>query len=628
MAERDALGGTERVGDTVITAIVGIDGCGKTSTFRDAVALLAHSVRTAGVGDVVLDGRPSQPPVERSDIPLSRTARAVGAAAKGIRRPGLYKDLKLLEFTERTHICNHLLAQDRPPALLTDGHPLVNVAAWAIARYSRGELADDERLVDVMHYLAGDRKIPFRELPYYLRRAWQLAVLNRLHLARFGFPDIVVLLRIAPMTAMERIRVRGRPLQVHENVTFLETLAAAYERVCDLLEERCGVRVIRLRVDEATHEDTVRAVADAVLARRLPPATEAIAPDSIEIVATTMSGSFEDQRKVADIEPAFRVATDRAVRVHVATTHTAAERIAHEIVTGGGRTIVSAGGAGTFNAVLEGCHLASGVPADLRLAFLRKGSADLIGKVLHVPDELPAAATAIAGGIAANRDVPADVLAFESSEPDGTAQCRHVVGFGGLGIFGDVPRFTESRIIKYYKGLLGTLFGDLGPFYVGLMLAMARWWLRRLIGRVALTTPILDEETLPAERWAAVIVLNGDLGKDFPLGRGLPLASGTFRVVALRYEGVRMMLRQIAACRTASLLDHPDEYAAIVRDVRSLTAHPAGPSRSAMVNVDGLRLMTHGTLRVSVSGRVRLVDAGPAAEAASTPPDATIARDR
>lgn len=626
MDERDApLGNAAPVRKTLIAAIVGIDGCGKTSTFNDAVALLAHSVRTAGIGDVVLDGRPSQAPAERSDIPLSRSARAVGAAAKGLRRPGLYKDLKLLEFTERTHMCNHLLAHDPPPVLLTDGHPLVNISGWAIARYSHGELGDDERLIDVMHYLAGDRRIPLRELPYYLRRAWQLALLNRLHLARFGFPDIVVLLQIAPATAMERIHARGRPLQVHENVTFLTELAAAYERVCDLLEARCGVRVIRLRVDETTHEDTVRSVAEAVLNHPPDQPSGPIPPDSIEIVATTMSGSFEDQRKVDRIEPAFRVAAERPVRLHVATNHVAAERIARGIVAGGGRTIVSAGGAGTFNAVLEGCHLADGVPTDLRLAFLRKGSADLIGKVLSVPDELPAAATAIADGIVAQRDLPADILAVETSESGGTTQLRHMIGFGGLGIFGDVPRFTESRIIKYYKGLLGTLFGDLGPFYVGLALAMVRWWVRRLFGRVAVMDLTLDEETLPAERWAAVIVLNGDLGKDFPLGRGAALASGTFRVVVLRYEGVRAMLRQIAACRTAALLDHPDEYGAIVRDVCTLTARPGGPPRPFMVNVDGLRLMAQGTVRLSISGSIRLVDAGHASEAAPAPTDATIA---
>ena len=90
MDERDALGGTEPVRGTVIAAIVGIDGSGKTSTFRDAATLLAQSIRTAGVGDVVLDGRPAQPPTERFDIPLSRSARAVGAAAKGLRRRARY----------------------------------------------------------------------------------------------------------------------------------------------------------------------------------------------------------------------------------------------------------------------------------------------------------------------------------------------------------------------------------------------------------------------------------------------------------------------------------------------------------------------------------------------------------
>jgi len=616
------------VRSSVVGAIVGIDGCGKTSTFTDAVALLARSAPTVGIGDVVISGSPTNPLTERTDIPLSRSARAVGAAAKGLRRPNLYKDLKLLEFTERTFMRDYVLAHDPPAALLTDGDPLVNVAAWAIARYSRGELTDEQRLYDVLHYLAGDRTIPLRELPYYLRQSWQLALLNRLHLARFGFPDIVVLLRIAPTTAMARIRARGRPLQAHENVTFLSQLAAAYERVCDLLEARCGVCVIRLRVDEAVHADTVRAVAETVLDLRPRPKSGPFQANTIDIIATTMSGSFEDQRKVGEIEPTFGGLTDRPVRVHLATSHTAAERIAREIVAGGGRTIVSAGGAGTFNAVLEGCHIAGGLPADLRLAFLRKGSADLIGKVLRVPDELSAAAAAIVGGIAAGREVSADVLAVETREPDGTTQQRHMVGFGGLGVFGDIPRFTESRIIKLYKGLLGTLFGDLGPFYVGLMLATVRWRIQRAFGRVEPWTLALDGETLPPERWAAVIVLNGDLGNDFPLGRGRPLASGSFRVVVLRYHGMRTMLRQIKGCRTAALLDDPDSYAAVVRDVETLVAEPAGAPRPVMVNVDGLRVMTRGSVRFSISGRVRLVEGGPASEEAPSPADASIDRGR
>src|SRR6185503_6680857 len=106
---------------------------------------------------------------------------------------------------------------------------------------------------------------------------------------------------------------------------------------------------------------------------------------------------------------------------------------------------------------------------------------------------------------------------------------------GGFGVFGEVPRISETRLIKYYKGFLGTLLGDLGPFYVAITLATG-WWLRRhLLRRIPPMTLTLDEEELPPAIWATVFVLNGDLGRDFPLGRGLPLASGTFRVIALRY---------------------------------------------------------------------------------------------
>lgn len=223
------------------------------------------------------------------------------------------------------------------------------------------------------------------------------------------------------------------------------------------------------------------------MATQLPVRPDRTAPiDSgpIDVIATTMSGSLADQRKVGRIGPTFQAHTSRPVRVHTAASHDAARAITRAVVAGGGRTIVSAGGAGTFNAVLEGAHQGDAIGTDVRLAFLRKGSADLIGKVLGVPDELEAAVEAIVGGIEADRCHAADVLLVETSAPDGAVQRRHMVGFGGLGGFGEVPRFTESRLIKLYKGVLGSLFGDLGPFLVGMTLAMSWWQLQRLLDRV------------------------------------------------------------------------------------------------------------------------------------------------
>ena len=595
----------------LVASIVGMDGCGKSSTFRGALNTLADRIRVVGIGDHVLSGGPDEPLQERLDIPLSRSAQIIGRFAKGLRWQRLYKNLKFVELTERTRIRDYVTTHDPPDAILTDGQPLLNTAAWSVTHFYKEDLlGDDKELYQALRYLAGEETIPLRELPRYLHRAWQLALLNLLRLSRFRHPDLIFFLDLDPAVAMARIRARDKALQVHETEAFLGELGRGYARVCALFQERRGIPLTRIRVDQVSLEEAVQIVADGVLEHVLAGANLKITgrpqPDAIEVIATTMSGSIQDQHKVQQIGPEFQSRTSRLVRVHAAGSHAEAQAIAHAIVAKGGRTIVSAGGAGTFNAVLEGAHLGGTVPPDLRLAFLRKGSADLIGKTLSIPDQLPAAVEAILQGIEAGRCVQADILAVETTEPEGRVERRHLVGFGGMGVFGDVPRFTESRLIKAYKGVLGSLLGDLGPFFVGLVLAMGWWQLQRLLGRVSPMSLTLEDHQIPPEIWGAVLVLNGDLGAEFPLGRGLPLGSGSFRVIALHYRGVRQALRQIRAARRGTILDEPDSYGAIVRTVRRFTVRPTEAHRY-MVNVDGGRMLTRGEVRVSVSGEVQLI---------------------
>lgn len=614
-------------GKPLVASIVGMDGCGKSSTFRGALNTLANRIRVVGIGDQVLSGGPDEPLKERLDIPLSRSAQIIGRFAKEQRWQRLYKNLKLIELTQRTRIRDYVTIHDPPDVILTDGQPLVNCAAWSVAHFYKEDLlGDDEELYQALRYLAGEETIPLRELPRYVHRAWPLALLNLLRLGRFKFPDLIFLLDLDSAVAMARIRARGKPLQVHETEALLGELGRGYVRVCDLFQEQRGIPVTRIRVDQVSLEEAVQIVTDGVLehvlAARLSGSTEFAEvspksgpkientdrpqPGTIEVIATTMSGSIQDQRKVQQIGPEFQSRTSRLVRVHAADSHAEARAITHAIVAGGGRTIVSAGGAGTFNSVLEGAHLDGTVPSDLHLAFLRKGSADLIGKALGISDQLPAAVEAIVEGIEAGRCVQADILAMEMTEPDGQVQRRHLVGFGGMGVFGDVPRFTESRLIKVYKGVLGTLLGDLGPFFVGLALATGWWQLQRLFGRVPPMSLTLDDHHIPPETWGAVLVLNGDLGPEFPLGKGLALGSGSFRVIALRYRGLRQALRQIKAARRGIILDEPESYGAVVKTVRRLTVRPT-EARPYMVNVDGGGMLTRGEVRISVSGQVRLI---------------------
>jgi len=116
----------------------------------------------------------------------------------------------------------------------------------------------------------------------------------------------------------------------------------------------------------------------------------------------------------------------------------------------------------------------------------------------------------------------------------------------------------------------------------------------------------LDDEEISAETWSAVVLINGDLGADFPLGRGLPLGSKSFRVIALRYCGVREALQQLKAVQDGTILEQPERYGAVVRAVRCLLVRPAGKN-PCMVNVDGRAILTRGEVRMSVSGQVWLI---------------------
>ena len=205
--------------------------------------------------------------------------------------------------------------------------------------------------------------------------------------------------------------------------------------------------------------------------------------------------------------------------------------------------MISAGGSGTFNAVLEGCLDSKVGLREISLGFLRKGSADLIGKVLGMPDEIEAAIRVFVDSLAAARLQPCDVIRAESREGDTPA--RHFVGYGGAEIFGRIPHYTENRLTKYYKGVLSQLFGDLGPFFVGASLSSLERAARGLAGRKRRWVIEVDGGEGQAGRYQAMIVVNGDLGPDLPFARGVPLGSGDFHLFGLKDLGAPAASRAV-----------------------------------------------------------------------------------
>ena len=71
---------------TIVAAVVGIDGSGKSSAFRGALQMLAQRVDVVAIGDEYRAGAPGLPVHARTDLPCQRTAGVI--ARRAIDRGG------------------------------------------------------------------------------------------------------------------------------------------------------------------------------------------------------------------------------------------------------------------------------------------------------------------------------------------------------------------------------------------------------------------------------------------------------------------------------------------------------------------------------------------------------------
>ncbi len=278
----------------------------------------------------------------------------------------------------------------------------------------------------------------------------------------------------------------------------------------------------------------------------------------IDVIATTISGSIKDWGKVKHIVPLFNNYGFDNVSLYTVTSHAEVRKKTYECLKNGGRIIISAGGSGTFNSALEGC-CDSGINLEkIMLGFLRKGSADLIGKTLGMPDDIEEAIQVFVNSINANKTIKCDIILAESEQ--NLDPPRHFVGYGGAEIFGEIPSYTEHKFVKYYKGILGQLFGDLGPFFVGANLAAIGKFSKAIFKGKRKWHIYVDNQKVAENYYQALIIVNGYLGEDFPLARDVPLGSGDFYLFTLKDIGLLKLSGQFKHTWNASALENPDKW--------------------------------------------------------------------
>ncbi len=320
----------------------------------------------------------------------------------------------------------------------------------------------------------------------------------------------------------------------------------------------------------------------------------------IEVIATTISGSIKDWGKVQRIVPLFRKHGRDDVSLHAVDNHAEARQLAHDLVVKGQRTIISAGGSGTFNRVLEGCIDSNVGLKNIILGFLRKGSADLIGKTLGMPDDIESAIEVFVASLAKESIVKCDVIQAASGEK--RVRPRHFVGYGGAEIFGRIPHYTENRFIKYYKGILSQLLGDLGPFFVGALLSILEKAIKQA-GRKKTSWEItVDGKKAPTGHYQAMVIVNGDLGSDLPFAKSVPLGSGDFYLFAIRDLGLLNLPGQFKRAWDSSIMDRPELGGFESYRIENFLKIEPDNDRTFPVNVDG------STMTCKYSAIFRIVD--------------------
>jgi diacylglycerol kinase family enzyme len=324
----------------------------------------------------------------------------------------------------------------------------------------------------------------------------------------------------------------------------------------------------------------------------------------IDVIATTISGSISDWSKVKRIVPLFQELGFDNVNLHETDSHQGAREIARKVLLEGGRYPISAGGSGTFRAVLEGC-IDSGIKtSDIRLGFLRKGSADLIGKTLGMPDGIENAIRVLADAMNNDNYLPADILTACSQHDQDKKM--NFIGYGGTGIFGRIPHFTENRFIKYYKGILGQLFGDLGPFTTGMILALIETAVKSTFQKPLKQQIIIDDNVVTEGVYRTILIVNGNLGPDLPFS-DKPLGSQEFYVYCIRDQGLLKLFQQARHAKKGTIKDEPETWGFESYCVEKRLTIYSGADSEFPVNIDGSTLQAKSAVDIARTGTISLL---------------------
>ncbi|MFH1568346.1 MAG: 1-acyl-sn-glycerol-3-phosphate acyltransferase [Gemmatimonadota bacterium] len=223
----------ERSRQVPAIAVVGIDGSGKSTLARNLARRLSAGGRVGLVTDDVEFFAGGHPEAVQPLI-SEKLREVIGRRAKRAGSLQSYKVPKLAELLLRDHVAGEVRRWYAPDAIVLDGSPLLNIAAWG--RLYREEAFTAAICASALAILSGQEGSLAPGDPVHGIFP-ELAAWRRLHLPALARPDVVLFLDVDPAVAMGRIRARGEAQQVHETEAKLGQLREGYRTACRVVEE-------------------------------------------------------------------------------------------------------------------------------------------------------------------------------------------------------------------------------------------------------------------------------------------------------------------------------------------------------------------------------------------------------
>jgi 1-acyl-sn-glycerol-3-phosphate acyltransferase len=229
----------------VRVAVCGLGTRSRRAAFRAIVERLGRTGRTLGIGESggLIESDAEGTRDVTGPIPHAPGRAWFGLLALIFRTRRRFKGRKFAQMIERAQVDQALGRGRTSEFVVTEGSPLVDLMAWAVADFYQG-VFDESGIHHLLRYLAGQKRIPPGKWWTFLRRAPEVWLVNVFQLAEPPVPELLVLLTESPRSVMEQLRSRGEELEPHDNEPFLERLQQGYAQVADVLGKRHKVAIL------------------------------------------------------------------------------------------------------------------------------------------------------------------------------------------------------------------------------------------------------------------------------------------------------------------------------------------------------------------------------------------------